>query len=187
MHLPKRQAGDHRKNYWAHSRRFHPLPHTTPQFRALIGVVVFYWCSTNMTDASCGISPWWSFGPICDPSSPKSPANKIRIHLCCLFLFASLFSSSSLLSILALFSITEIWLVSKANASFPNCRTEVIFVLDVSGSVAPPDQQTMMRFTTQVRQHGFTLSSVYLLLLPLVHVPHPARVLSPPARTSPNS
>lgn len=40
--------------------------------------------------------------------------------------------------------------ISKANASFPNCRTEIIFVLDVSGSVYRPDQQTMMRFTTQV-------------------------------------
>jgi hypothetical protein len=39
--------------------------------------------------------------------------------------------------------------ISKAGALYPDCRAEIIFVLDVSGSVALKDQQTMMRFVVQ--------------------------------------
>jgi len=39
--------------------------------------------------------------------------------------------------------------ISKANALYPDCRAELIFVLDVSASVQLPNQQTMMRFVAQ--------------------------------------
>jgi hypothetical protein len=39
--------------------------------------------------------------------------------------------------------------ISKANAVYPDCRAEIIFVLDVSASVAISNQQTMMRFVAQ--------------------------------------
>lgn len=39
--------------------------------------------------------------------------------------------------------------ISKEGAQYPDCRAEIIFVLDVSSSVALVDQQTLMRFTVQ--------------------------------------
>lgn len=39
--------------------------------------------------------------------------------------------------------------ISKANAQYPDCRAEIIFVLDVSLSVAREDQVTLMRFAVQ--------------------------------------
>lgn len=39
--------------------------------------------------------------------------------------------------------------ISKANALYPECRAEIIFVLDVSGSVSASQQVTLMRFTVQ--------------------------------------
>lgn len=39
--------------------------------------------------------------------------------------------------------------ISKAGQLYPECRAEIIFVLDVSSSVALADQNTLMRFTVQ--------------------------------------
>jgi len=39
--------------------------------------------------------------------------------------------------------------ISKAGALYPDCRAEIMFVLDVSGSVAAGDQRTQMRFVVQ--------------------------------------